>query len=175
MVKQVDELMKPSIKQIRELLEYIYTKEKEIHKVFDIVKFADNMMFDNTGFPIMHCGAGINAISILPNGDVFPCVKCEKIEYKICNIFNDGAISEIYNNARQILKNELVEYKDSCRECEIKYLCGGGCRAEEINGHICEYNCNYFKLAKDIFMEKIIAEAKLYDGKNKTIRSIDGK
>lgn len=112
-------------------------------------------MLDKTGFPISHCGAGINAISINPNGDVFPCVKVCTKEKKITNIFDEGAIKHIKENRLQILNNDLIFQKSECSKCEIKYFCGGGCQAEEKNQAICKYNCDYFKLAIKFYCEKL--------------------
>jgi MoaA/NifB/PqqE/SkfB family radical SAM enzyme len=58
------------------------------------VKIIENMLLDNMGFPIIHCGAGVNAISISPNGDVYPCVKM--INEKFCNC--SGLFNLIYRN-----------------------------------------------------------------------------
>lgn len=53
---------------------------------------------------------------------------------------------------------ELIFMKQQCARCDIKYFCGGGCRAEENENMLCEYNCNYFKLALQFFSEKKILE-----------------
>ncbi|SHO47422.1 radical SAM/SPASM domain-containing protein [Anaerocolumna xylanovorans] len=156
MVKQVPENLKPTNEQIVSLLDYIYINEdKNIDRVFDIVKFADNMMFDKNGFPITHCGAGINALSVNPNGDTFPCVKKSQHDDLITNIFNEEAIEKIKINRLHILEKELVMQKEFCNNCTIKFFCGGGCRAEESNKIPCEYNCTYFKLALEYFCKKV--------------------
>ena len=50
-----------------------YFRRNGFYKVlgwsFEIVKFADNMMFGNEGFPVTHCGAGITSLSIHPDVD----------------------------------------------------------------------------------------------------------
>lgn len=156
MVKQVNEDIKPTLNQLKDLLDFIYINEEEdVHRVFDIVKFADNMMFNNEGFPITHCGAGINTISINPNGDVFPCVKRSEKKDLITNLLLDDCIETIEKNRLKIFKKDLVKEKEYCKECKIKYFCGGGCRAEEINGIPCEYNCQYFNFAFEYFGGKI--------------------
>lgn len=158
MVKQVDDNLKPTNSQLRELMEYVYLKEGNVTKVFDIINFADNMMFDQTGFPIAHCGAGINALSIDPNGDVFPCVKISKHNKKITNLLREDALADIIKNRNMIINTDLIFMKQQCARCDIKYFCGGGCRAEENENMPCEYNCNYFKLALQFFSEKKILE-----------------
>lgn len=156
MVKKVPEDCKPTNKQMEALLNYIYLAEdKNINSVFDIVKFADNMMFNKSGFPITHCGAGITAISINPNGEVFPCVKKIDKERLITNIFYDNAIKDIQEKRLHIIKNELAVNKKYCKNCDMRNFCGGGCRAEEKKGNPCDYNCNYFKLAIKFYCEKM--------------------
>lgn len=160
MVKQVRDTDKPSIMQIESLLDFIYEMENhDVEKVFRIVNFADNMMMDKVGFPIMHCGAGINAISIMPTGEVSACVKMEKIGKFITNILNESALEDIRKNRKHIINSELVYLKKPCAECDIAFYCGGGCRAEEsTNNQICEYNCQYFHFAKVYFLKKILSE-----------------
>lgn len=156
MVKQVDEESKPTNDQIVNLLDYLYSKFGEVNRVFDIVKFADNMIFDHTGFPIAHCGAGINALSINPNGDVYPCVKINDPKKQITNILKDDAIREINESRRSIINNDFIFNKKQCEDCKIKYYCGGGCRAEEKEGQICEYNFQYFNLAVSYYLQKLV-------------------
>lgn len=158
MVKQVADSCKPNIRQLRELLDFIYSSENgDLIKTFQIINFADNMMFHSLGFPIMHCGAGINSLSIMPNGDVYPCVKKEKDGNPITNLLIDKAIGEIKANRQYIIANDMVDKKDICSECDIAYYCGGGCRAEESEcKQICLCNCDYFHFAKEYFLEKTL-------------------
>lgn len=157
MVKQVEDTAKPQISQLEDLLNYIYEYEnKDIDVVFDVVKFADNMILNRTGFPITHCGAGITSFSILPNGDVYTCVKQEKEEHKITNLLLDQAVFDIKINKFKIIDNDLVMHKKECKGCDLKYHCGGGCRAEESFGGICKYNCSYFLFAKEFYLSKIL-------------------
>ncbi|MCL2399995.1 MAG: radical SAM protein [Defluviitaleaceae bacterium] len=159
MVKQVDSTIKPSLNQLEKLLSQILNEEKDIYKVYEIVKFADNMLFNDTGYPITHCGAGINAISVDSNGDVFPCVKMMSRENQITNILNEESESDIcfLDNRKRIIKTDLVhQSKAECENCNIMFFCGGGCRAEEENGQICKCNCNYFHFAIEFFAKNII-------------------
>lgn len=155
MVKKVPDCDKPQMKQIVQLLNAIYDRTKDVYEVFDVVKFADNMMFSNTGFPIMHCGAGINALSINPDGNVYPCVKRSEHDDLITNILCDCSVDDILQNKERIYKEELVYNKAQCNTCKIKYFCGGGCRAEENKNSICRYNCDYFMLAFNFYMEHL--------------------
>lgn len=160
MVKQVADEEKPNIEQLKDLLNFIYENEgRDPVKALQIVNFADNMMFHRLGFPIMHCGAGINAISIMPNGDVYDCVKKEKNGNPVTNMLNNTAIDDIKRNRNRIITKDLVCKKNPCSNCDIAYYCGGGCRAEEsIDQGICSYNCEYFHFAKDFFYSKLLEQ-----------------
>ncbi|NTN68305.1 SPASM domain-containing protein [Enterococcus faecium] len=102
-----------------------------MNKVFDCVKSSDQMQLSSTGFPITHCGAGITTLSIDPLGNVYPCVKLHNADFKITNLTRSTAVVDIKNNRNRVLENELVDSVDKCKNCSIKYICGGGCRAEE--------------------------------------------
>ncbi len=163
MIKKVEDSAKPTTAQLRKLLDAVYVRESgDIYRTFEIVNFADNLLFENRGFPVMHCGAGINALSVLPNGDVFPCVKKEFEEFKITNLHDDNALAAIRANRQRILSEDLVINKSECEKCPDKFDCGGGCRAEEKEGNICKYNCDYFRFAKEYYFEKVLESVKLY-------------
>lgn len=156
MVKQVEDKIKPSLQQINELLDFMfYEKGKSIQEIFEIVCFAENMLFGQEGFPITHCGAGINTISINPNGDVYPCVKRSLPNDLITNLLLDNAINELIEFRQNIIMSDLIDNKEQCKNCSIKYFCGGGCRAEEYNDIPCEFNCNYFKFAVNYYFSKL--------------------
>lgn len=155
MVKQVPDSEKPTSAQLINLLNGIYDRTKDIFRTYNVVSFADNMMFDSVGFPIMHCGAGITSLSILPNGDVCPCVKREKANDVITNIKRQDAIEAIRSNRLRIIRDELVDEKNPCNVCDIRHFCGGGCRSEEHDCEICTYNCDYFHLALSYFYDHL--------------------
>lgn len=158
MVKQVDDGKKPTIHQIEQLIMKLFEYVNKPESIFEIFKFADNLMFDSTGFPIAHCGAGIITLSINPDGNVYPCVKRSEEIDLITNLLHENSIQEIEANRKRIIEKELVFSKKECLECDICYFCGGGCRAEEHNGQICEYNCEYFKMAVDIYYKLKLME-----------------
>ena len=113
------------------------------------------MMFGNEGFPITHCGAGITSLSIHPDGNVYPCVKRYNETDLITNIFEMEAVNDIINHRKKLIEKDLVDNKKHCQKCDLKYFCGGGCRAEAINDLPCEYNCSYYKFALEYYGEKI--------------------
>jgi radical SAM protein with 4Fe4S-binding SPASM domain len=114
------------------------------------------------------CGAGRAALSIAPNGDVYPCdafygekaFKAGNIREKpLIRIWRDSPATNAFMN---FTVNDIEE----CRDCELKYVCGGGCIGENYKTHgvlnKCSPLCKVFKeaywrmineLAKDMWRE----------------------
>lgn len=76
------------------------------------------------------CGIGRNRLIIYANGDCFACPFIDTEEYRTGNIFNQS-IKEIWNNDPILLyfRSLTVEDIEECNQCDIRYICGGGCRA----------------------------------------------
>ena len=80
----------------------------------------------------------------------------ERLEYVLPReIFEENAIEDIERNRKRILETELINEKEECAHCLIKYFCGGGCRAEEQDGKLCEYNCGYYDFALRYYAERM--------------------
>lgn len=79
------------------------------------------------------CGMGVCTISISPEGDVFPCQLMHIPAFKMGNI-HVSSIEDIYWNSSitDFLRGLNVIQFDKCKSCNIKYLCGGGCRARAL-------------------------------------------
>ena len=112
------------------------------------------------------CGAGTSVVSIDWNGDLYPCQSLMDYQHRVGTMQSDNwyellASSQIVAN----LTNSNVSNLDRCRECKVKYLCGGGCRAlaqKVYNGvdkrvdFLCEYmmkSC-YSRLSKVSFQKR---------------------
>ncbi|MEM2087110.1 MAG: PqqD family peptide modification chaperone [Thermoproteota archaeon] len=78
----------------------------------------------------LNCGLGTATISIDADGSVYPCHWLHLPQYKAGNI-RERRFSELYfkSEVLQRLRGIRVDKLENCAECEIRYLCGGGCRA----------------------------------------------
>lgn len=88
-----------------------------------------------------NCGFG--GISIAANGDVYWCNRIHELESKI-NILNCNVqdITRLGNKVKQITS---VDNTRGCKDCEIRYICGGGCRMKyegikDLSNHVGDWN-----------------------------------
>ena len=78
---------------------------------------------------LISCGAGIAIISIAPDGYVYPCPSLHIDDYKI-GITRDSIIQILENGKVFNEKHNVEAQNTACYNCDYKYFCGGGCRAE---------------------------------------------
>lgn len=98
------------------------------------------------------CTACKETIAIDSNGDIYPCQALIKKELKIGNIFEKVLIKTI--NKSSIAKSFdafSLDQINECNNCNIKYICGGGCRAIAFNlyNDCFAYNKDMCKLFKN--------------------------
>ncbi len=83
------------------------------------------------------CGAGRRFVQVSYNGDIVPCslLSGEK-QFRLGNVRTD-AVSDIWAGSPvyEFFRRTTVEDIDVCRDCSVKYLCGGGCRADAFLQH----------------------------------------
>lgn len=70
------------------------------------------------------CGAGCAMVSVSADGEVFPCHMMHDEAFSLGSLLEDpGCLAARRAPAPRV--GELA----ACADCEIRYLCGGGCRA----------------------------------------------
>lgn len=93
-----------------------------------------------------HCGVAKGELSMLSNGDIYPCQLLCKPQFLAGNIF-DQSLEEIFYNSEILkqLRSLTVDTLPGCSTCDVKYICAGGCRAIalEMHGSIRAHN-DYF-------------------------------
>jgi uncharacterized protein len=91
--------------------------------------YADAAEVIEYGFePVHTCGLGQN-IYIEPSGDAFPCYAYRKPHTLIGNVIVQGLGKVIASANFKDLSLHTVDTNPKCRTCEVRYLCGGACRA----------------------------------------------
>lgn len=76
-----------------------------------------------------NCGAGSKTISVTADGRVFPCHMLHYDELCMGNAFQEGGLKKVMKDAANGFHFPEVGEIPSCSVCELKYFCGGGCRA----------------------------------------------
>jgi radical SAM protein with 4Fe4S-binding SPASM domain len=97
------------------------------------------------------CHAGASSLSIADSGDVYPCHLFHRDEFHLGNIFRDR-FEDIFfaRKAREFARSMDVEENNPvCRECEMRFLCAGGCHANTLHAtgsyHGPDTFCSYQK------------------------------
>ena len=105
------------------------------------------------GRGVRRCAMAEREISISETGDVYPCQLLHSSEFKAGNI-RERSLAEIYYESPVLirLRNITVDTLGKCSTCQLRYICGGACRArdfyevgsiEEV-GEFCEYEREAF-------------------------------
>ena len=90
---------------------------------------ADPMELIENGFhPVASCGIGQN-LYVEPSGEAFPCYAYHRPDAYLGNVI-DTDLGAITSSSRfRDLASHTVDSNLRCRACEVRYLCGGACRA----------------------------------------------
>lgn len=127
-----------------------YISEKTNQKPFNI-KVPEKLNLNSR-----RCSAGINSLTVLSNGDVYPCMDLNTPQAKLGNIC-EQSINEMWDSKNEFLNmlrcSTLKDLK-FCRDCRHLIYCDGGCPAAayDVWG---DYNmpdpknCAYFTMASE--------------------------
>jgi len=131
---------------LQEILKILYKKRlKRMRKI------EPNLITRN-------CGYG-EIITIFSNGDVYPCAIPK---HKYGNIRTDN-FPDIVKKIKEDMIAFRVDNLEECPKCDLKYICFGGCRLNNItfNGSPFKPNCSQKK--KEDFYRKLLLRAN-FDG-----------
>ena len=81
------------------------------------------------------CAIGDGEFSISATGDVYPCQLIHTEEFYAGNVHEQN-IKDIYYNSASINRCAHLDVDSitGCKDCPIKYICGGSCRARAYYG-----------------------------------------
>lgn len=79
----------------------------------------------------LNCRPGNGVLEIDPRGRVFPCYFYMERGVAAGSV-RDADLAEIYRESRLLnrLRANTVDTREKCRDCDYRYLCGGGCMGE---------------------------------------------
>ena len=101
---------------------------------------------------IVKCAIGDAEISISDTGDVYPCHLLHLPQFFAGNV-KEKPLESIYKNSARLkeCRNLTVSKVEGCRKCDIRFICGGACRAraffEKDRIDVSDDFCEYEKLA----------------------------
>jgi radical SAM protein with 4Fe4S-binding SPASM domain len=99
----------------------------------DIVRVIEKTSCNHSAEKLVRnasCGIARTTICIDCEGNVFPCAQLSSSEFVIGTIGIGGGRDQLKAilAAPSPFTNIHVDRIEGCKDCEIKYLCGGGCR-----------------------------------------------
>lgn len=100
---------------------------------------------------LYECSAGTDIIAIDPKGDVYPCQTLMKPDFLITNTLNEKWLEMINNSPiTNYFSTRDINSVEGCQDCEVRHMCGGGCRSIAYNvydniNHKIDFFCEGFK------------------------------
>lgn len=104
---------------------------------------------------IRNCGFG--GLSISSNGNVYFCNRIHEVDC-FGNVIRDS-LQDVLNKGKQVLNGTAVENVTPCRDCSLRYICGGDCRIDYFNfrGHLKGWGKGYVQVrCTDEFKTRLI-------------------
>lgn len=132
-------------------IEKIKLRDDKHIGLFQPIRSITSYFISETESCLYHCPAGVNQITLMSNGDIYPCSKIYHLEnedMKYGNISEPIEIlSERINSQKKLFKT-LTIHDSICNKCKsnFKFGCLGDCMAERLNNNnnhyewVCEYN-----------------------------------
>ncbi|MCL2400109.1 MAG: radical SAM protein [Defluviitaleaceae bacterium] len=102
------------------------------------------------------CGAGRTTVSISSNGGVYPCHMFNGNDDFLMGNALDHEISSLLKSDKNTFGHMTVDDLRGCEGCNVKYLCGGGCRfrgyavAGDAKGHDITCTMHYARVVESI-------------------------
>ncbi len=97
------------------------------------------------------CGAASEIVSISPEGDLYPCQSFHVTDMETTNV-RDVPFLEAFRKSKLLshVRNMSVDDVPTCDSCDLRYVCGGGCRslANLLYGDLLAYNqaiCKFYR------------------------------
>ncbi len=87
--------------------------------------------------PIRKCAIGDGEISIGSDGTVYPCHMLHYPQFAAGNVRDKPLADLLEAPSMRLCKDLIVDNLEECRICEVRYLCGGACRARAFHATGC--------------------------------------
>lgn len=156
----------PSIEDMVYVYAVLHNKSVELrNKIRMNVKYNNEFERGRENCELLSCSIGKYMMHIAADGRILPCSLLPSDQFSLGDIRKDD-LKEIWYKSGFLNKfrNLKVEGIEECKNCKIKYICGGGCRAEPLS----EYNdlmkgagdCKDLRYYFKILFDETIAQTK---------------
>lgn len=99
----------------------------------------------------IQCGAALGIMSVAPDGNVYPCQNLHYDKFRLGNLLTDSIADIVQGEATKLFRKKTKVYNiNTCSDCDLKYICSGGCRAAtyRLEGDLSAYPkhmCQYYR------------------------------
>jgi radical SAM protein with 4Fe4S-binding SPASM domain len=102
--------------------------ESKVNLPFSLVVYADQITKVMLNVKRTSCSLGCGTIRIDSYGNVFPCTHFRNTKFSQGSIRQEG-FEKVFGRMKIWASGLQVDSLIKCKSCELKYICGGGCRA----------------------------------------------
>lgn len=121
-------MIRPTKEENEEYSKIVRSIQKKVYDVeYPLIEFVETMSNDVV---LDNCMFG--ELAVASNGDVFLCPELGQLA-PIANI-RKTPFDAIYRKAKLVQEATSVYNLSPCNGCELRYICGGGCRIKEFPG-----------------------------------------
>lgn len=103
------------------------------------------------------CGVGRTTLSVAADGKAYPCHMLHDVAYCMGDLLAGSPADILSSPVRKRMSELSVERFTGCSACDIRYLCGGGCRARAASAGCLEARDPYCALMQEHF-RSIVSE-----------------
>lgn len=143
-----------------------YKKTLEIENYSRPNSNLENFIEDHNMYNMIFTNCGFGGITVSSTGNVYFCNRT--LQLKSLGNVKDHTINYYIQLGEKIKRLTSVDNVDPCKKCNLRYICGGGCRIDDFNfngdinkniNDIKQIQCNKEKI---LFLKKKMIDSFLY-------------
>lgn len=114
--------------------------EEDAERYWEVAKSASDEIYADSAtrnFALGHTpnhgfrNCGFGGLALAADGGAYPCNRVAEVDTE-GNVRTDG-LRTVLDRVLEAQRATSVDQVEPCRTCEIRYVCGGGCRIEEFS------------------------------------------
>ncbi len=108
----------------------------------------------HSGHKFLNCGIGFG-VALESNGDIFPCYWATN-KFKNIRGLSKIELADLVLRFERMNKEVSVENMEECSDCDLKYICAGGCKAQNYECNNCYTVANCNESVKNLYYNRLI-------------------